>query len=244
MNNLIKIIFIHLSALFLSSLSFAHVRTVHPKADEIILIHTSLAFATMIQFPDAVNVQLPITGDLSAFRIEPVENGAAKGLSLKPLRAGAKTNLFLFTDKQRYNFKLVTESESSADYIVYIRTKSDPALLQWKTLEKTVSGNELKFTLHKLVTTKDQMLLFDLSFSSVNEDVKLSPENIWVYQDKKSKLIQSLFISDKKIQAKKSVQASLAISKNELTVGQSLEINYQDKKTNVSLIVPPEVLWK
>jgi len=242
--NIFKIFIIHLASYCLASISFAHVRTVYPKPDEIIVVKTSLAIATIIQFPEATNIQIPITGDQSAFRIEPVENGVTKGLSLKPLRYGAKTNLYIFTDQQRYNFKLITESEASADYIVYIRSKTEPNALKWKSVEKTVSGNELKITLHRVTTTKDQMLLFDLSLVAINEEVKVDPANIFAFQDKKSKVIQSLFLAASRIAGKRSIQASLAISKNELTVGQPLEINYRDKKTNVSLIVPPEVLWK
>lgn len=244
MNNIIRIILIFLGAMLLANTSFAHVRSIYPKSDEIVVIKTSLAFATIIQFPDATTVQFPIIGDQSAFRIEPVDNGITKGLSLKPLRGRAKTNLYLFTDKQRYNFKLVTEGEAEADYIVYIRSNKATDDLKWKTIEKTVSGNELKITLHKVTTTKDQMLLFDLSVMAINEDVKLLPENFWLYQDKKSKLIQSLFLGNTRTSVKKPIQLGIAISKNELLVNQLLEISYRDKKTAVSLMVPSEVLWK
>lgn len=240
----LKVLLIHAAAIFLSNLSFAHVRSISPKNDEIILIRTSLAFATIIQFPDAMTVQFPIIGDQSAFRIEPIENGVTKGLSLKPLRGGAKTNLYLFTDKQRYNFKLVTDGEPSADYIVYIKGNPAPDDLKWKSIEKTVAGNDLKITLHKLATTKDQMLLLDLSVAATAEDLKLNPENFWVYQAKKSKLIESLFLGNTAASLKKNIQIGMAISKNALSVTQPIEISYRDKRSAVSLIIPSEVLWK
>ena len=88
--------YIHLLALLLASSSFANVKTVTPKTDEILEIKTALGIATIIQVPDSV--QQAIVGDQSAYRIEYVD----KAVTIKPLRYGAKTNLYLFTQKRRY----------------------------------------------------------------------------------------------------------------------------------------------
>lgn len=240
MNRYLIILFIHIGALFLSLTSFAHIKTISPKNDEIILVKTSLAIATMIQFPDSTSVQFPIIGDQSAFRIETID----KGITIKPLRYGAKTNLYLFTDKKRYNFRLVTEKQEQADYIIYIKSSENTDALNWKMIEKSVTSKEIKLTLHKLAITKDYKIILDLSVQSVNLDTKIPPESIWIYQDKESKAIHSLFLSDKTVSQKNPVQLGIAISKNDLKENKSLVIIVKRKDSNLNLEIAKEVLWK
>lgn len=240
MNRYFIIFSIYIWALLLSQTSFAHIKTISPKNDEIILVKTSLAIATMIQFPDSTSVQLPIIGDQSAFRIETID----KGITIKPLRYGAKTNLYLFTDKKRYNFRLITEGQDQADYILYIKSSENTDSLTWKVIEKSISSKELKLTLHKVSITKDNKILLDLSLIAVNLDTKVLPENIWIYQDKESKFINSLFISDKTATVRKPIQIGVALSKNDLKEGKSLQVAIKTKESNLSLDVPREVLWK
>ena len=126
----------------------------------------------------------------------------------------------------------------------FLAKKINFSVLKQKTIEKTVAGNELRITLHKLTTTKDQMLLLDLSVVATAEGIMLSPENFWSYQNKKSKLIESLFLGNTTASLKKNIQVGMAISKNILSVNQPIEISYRDKRSAVSLIIPAEVLWK
>lgn len=240
MNKYFIIANIYLWSFLLSQTSFAHIKKIFPKNDEIILVKTSLAIATMIQFPDSTSVQFPIIGDQSAFRIETID----KGITIKPLRYGAKTNLYLFTDKKRYNFRLITEGQEQADYILYIKSSENTDSLNWKVIEKSVSNKELKLTLHKVAVTKDNKILLDLSLIAVNLDTKVSPESIWVYQDKESKLINALFLSDKVANQRRPIQIGIALSKNDLKEGKSLQVTIKMKESNLSLDIPREVLWK
>lgn len=227
-------------AFLLSQVSSAHIKTISPKNDEIILVKTSLAIATMIQFPDSTSVQFPIIGDQSAFRIETID----KGITIKPLRYGAKTNLYLFTDKKRYNFRLITEGQDQADYILYIKTSENSEALSWRVIEKSVSNKELKLTIHKVSVTKDNKIILDLSLQAINLDIKILPENMWLYQDKESKIINSLFLSDKTATVRRPIQVGIALSKNDLKEGKSLQFTIKMKESNLSLDVPREVLWK
>lgn len=234
------IINIYLWALLLSNPSFAHIKTITPKNDEIILVRTSLSIATIIQFPDSTSVQFPIIGDQSAFRIETID----KGITIKPLRHGAKTNLYLFTDKKRYNFRLVTETQDQADYILYIKSSENQDSLSWKGLEKSVSNKELKLTLHKVAITKDNKILLDLSLQAMNLDIKILPESIWIYQDKESKVIYSLFLSEKTASIRKPVQVGIAISKNDLKENKPIQVVVKKSEFNLSIEIPRETLWK
>lgn len=240
MNKYFIIIIIYIGALLLSQTSFAHVKTISPKNDEIILVKTSLAIATIIQFPDVTSVQFPIIGDQSAFRIETID----KGITIKPLRHGAKTNLYLFTDKKRYNFRLVTENQDQADYILYIKTSESADTLNWRILEKSVANKEVRLTLHKVTTTKDNKVLLDFSIHAVNLDIKILAKNVWVYQDKESKVIYSLFLSDKVTSQSKPIQMGIALSKNDLKESKPLQVVLKKKDITLNLEIPKEVLWK
>ena len=79
-------------------------------------IRTSPGFSTILQF-DAKPTSV-VLGDQDSFKIEYVGNS----LTIKPLREGVKTNLFVFTDYDRFNFRLVS-GQSNADYVVKVRRK-------------------------------------------------------------------------------------------------------------------------
>lgn len=233
------IIFIYVTTFLLASVSFAHVRNVYPKNDEIVLVKTSISIATIIQFPEAASLQMPIIGDQSGFRIEALE----KGITIKPLRYSAKTNLYLFTDKKRYNFKLITIPEAQADYIIYIKSTDAAPDLIWKKIDRMVSSSNLKLTLNKVALTKDQMVLLDFNLKS-KDPLSIAPENFWIFQDKESKLIYSLFMSDKKVSDSRITQLGLAISKSELKEGRPIQLVFKNKNFNLLIEVPREILWK
>lgn len=236
---MIKIFLIHFFAMLLAQTSFAHVRNVYPKNDEIILVKTSIAIATLIQFPDSTSVQMPIIGDQSGFRIEPLD----KGITIKPLRFAAKTNLYLFTDKKRYNFKLITTAQDQADYILYIKNTDVSQSLQWKILNKTVSFQYLKLVVNKITQTKDQMILIDATLKS-KESLPISSDDFWIYQGKESKTIHSLYISDKRVSENLTLLIGLAISKSDLKEGKPIQLVFKNNQKHLTVDISSEVLWK
>src|SRR5580704_8633889 len=87
---------------FLPILAFAHIHSVKMKPDQILLVKTALGIATIIETPETV--QSAIIGDQSAFKVEYLD----RAVTIKPLRAGAKTNLYLQTANRRYDLRLET----------------------------------------------------------------------------------------------------------------------------------------
>ncbi len=80
-------------------------------------IATSLGYSTILQFdskPTSV-----VLGDQDAFKVEYL----ADSLTIKPLVAGVRTNLFVFTQYERFNFRVEVRAAAQADYVVRIRRK-------------------------------------------------------------------------------------------------------------------------
>ena len=107
---------IFLLALFLSINSFgAQVRELQMKPTDVGVIHTAIGYSTVIQTPTKpLNVVL---GDQASFRIEYINDS----VTIKPLRPGKRSNLFIFTDKDRFNITLVSGPTPTVDYVVRIR---------------------------------------------------------------------------------------------------------------------------
>lgn len=93
------------------------VRVVNSKPDQVIDVKTALGYSTIIEFPSK-----PISavlGDQDAFKLEFVQNA----ITLKPLISRAKSNLFVFTEYERFNCTIMTSSPSDVDYIVKIQSR-------------------------------------------------------------------------------------------------------------------------
>ena len=90
-------------------------RKIETNNDEVSEVKTALGIATKVILPENPNLP-PIIGDMGAFRVESID----KGYAIKPLRYGAKTNLFISTDSRSYSVKLLIVNQDSADYIVYL----------------------------------------------------------------------------------------------------------------------------
>lgn len=93
-------------------------RTVELSESDVATVKTALGYTTLLNFdgrPTSV-----VLGDQDAFKAEYVGNG----LAIKPLHGQAKTNLFVFTDYDRFNFRLVSGPTAEADYLLKIRRNS------------------------------------------------------------------------------------------------------------------------
>jgi hypothetical protein len=213
----------------------AHVRTVVPKWDQIIEIHTAVGIATMIETPLPV---LPaISGDQSGFRIEYLD----KSTIVKPLRPGAKTNLFLVTDKRRYNVRLSTVVESASDYVVYLKDSSAKASTRWHIVNREVSNDRFKLRLLRVGLTSAGTVILDLRLRAFAKE-SMKPADLWVLQKASSKTIDALFISDLEIGPKDEVSIGLAIAKTDLQPHFPLLIQLRFKE-ELLIQVPASVLW-
>lgn len=226
---------IHATALLLASISFANVKSFTPKSDEIIGISAGLGIATIVHVPDTI--QSAIIGDQTAYRIEYVDHA----VTIKPLRYGAKTNLYLFTKEQRFNLRLEVVPQNQAYYIVYIKKTMPGTSVKWVPHGKVVSGNGLQLKLSKIGFTNDGFILLDLSVKT-NSALKVAPSDFWMTQGSESKVIQSLFLSKTELKGGQSAFVGMALKKADFS-SRDLAVELRLGQKPVILNIPRQVLW-
>lgn len=202
----------------------------------ILNINTALGIATIIQLPEPI--QSIIIGDQSGFKVEAID----KAITIKPLRWGAKTNLYLTTQKQRYNLRLHTERQETADFIVYVQSPKEDLSVNWKAYRKKVLTENFTFELLKVGQSQGGFILI-IGEIKAKEYARIKPDQFWIYQNKKSKTMDGLYLSN-----------TTMTSKNPIEFGISMALVDLEKKTPItldlkldsplSIEIPSEVLWK
>jgi len=220
------------------SQSFAQIRKVAVKEDSILTVKTALGIATIIQVPETI--QSAIIGDQSGFKVEYLD----RAVTIKPLRWGAKTNLYLVTDKRRHNLRLQTGAQEAADYIVYVQNPERPKpTTKWARINKATSQGELKFTVERIGFTSGGFILLDCSLSTkASHSLQVKPNEIWVKQNNQSRTINSLFLSDVKVDKKTPLKIGVSLAKSDLLIGKPITVEIQNQRTlSINLT---ESLWK
>lgn len=209
--------------LFLSSNVFAHVRTVSLKKDELLNVRTALGIATIVQTPDVI--QSAVIGDQSGFKVEYLD----KAVTIKPLRFAAKTNLYLMTEKERFNVRLQTLNQEVADFVVYIVNRDAKRALSWVQMTKMISGDGISLTLGRLAKSRDGVLLLDGSLS-FKRDMKIKADQFWVLQGNDSKVIDSLFLTSLDGKKNGAVRFGVSISLSELEPKKPITLQFRGAK--------------
>lgn len=224
-------------ALSLHKMSLAaHIRSVPLASNQILNINTALGIATIIQLQETI--QSVIIGDQSGFKVEPLD----KAITIKPLRWGAKTNLYLVTEKQRYNLKLHTDKQEIADFIVYIQMAKDESNILWRTFEKKVQVNSLTFELLKIGKSKSGFILLSGRIRS-KESQTIKPEQFWIYQGNQSKVINGLYLSSTSVTLKYPIEFGISLALSDLEEKKPIILELKSNP-NLTLAIPADVLWK
>lgn len=229
-----------LISLLLSIATSAQIRKTSVKEDDILAVKTALGIATIIQLPDPV--QSAIIGDLSGFKIEYLD----RAVTIKPLRWGARTNLYLVTDKRRYNIRLQTGSQEIADYIVYVRNpETAKASVKWVLLGRSFGLDGRTLSVERVGITSSGFILIDaLLASTVTQAYSIKPADIWIKQNGSSKTINSLFLSDLKFQKSSPLRVGISLAKSDLVSGKPLTLEVQGPQKTLKVEVSEGVLWK
>lgn len=224
--------------LFVSS-AHAQVRKVTIKSDDILTVKTALGIATIIQLPETIGSV--IIGDQSGFKVEYLD----RAVTIKPLRWGVKTNLYLVTEKRRYNIRLLTLSQASADYIVYVKTP-DPTqtATKWVNIGKSDEIDSAKLTIRKIGFSESGFILIDATLSlKPSKDLVLKPKAIWIKQGTDSKVINGLFLSTTKLSREKPILIGISLAKSDLKSKKPVTVEIQLEK-KVSVTLSEDILWK
>ncbi len=206
-----------LLALFVSAFALFSIHalggTIHEVqggSNRLIPIHTALGFSTILEFESKPTSA--VLGDQDGIKLEYVGNS----ITLKPLIGGSHTNLFVFTEFDRYNFAIQTGSSSLVDYIVRIKptpdrkdqssvsvTKSPEA---FKTIsvnrDKTSNGFILKALTLKLSRNQNDpraASLIEFEIGSTKSKYDFSSASIGVKQNGKFLGVESLFLESTQV---------------------------------------------
>ncbi len=94
------------------------------KPDEVVKISGKLGVQATIAFDEAESIENVAVGDSQSWQITP--NKRANLLFVKPLSAGAKTNMTVVTDRHTYFFDLVASAKASPLYMLRFTYAKEP----------------------------------------------------------------------------------------------------------------------
>lgn len=217
----------------------ARVRKVEVTQDQIVTVKTALGIATIIQVPDRPNSI--VVGDQAAFKVEYLD----QAITIKPLRGGANSNLYVYTDYRRFNVQLVTGAEGNADYVVYLdnpRSKPEKSTLRWIDVKGSLENEGLRLTVKRAARTRDGMLLLEFDLTSGKEQ-KLDPKWFWLTQGGVTRPIQNLFLSNLSVHANAPISGTLQILRSDVDENEPMRIELRRKKISF-LNLPKVAAWK
>ncbi len=230
------LILIHLCAFLFSQTTLAAVKTVVLKNDELLTVKTALGIATIVQVP--TSIQSAIIGDQSGFKVEYLD----RAVTIKPLRYGAKTNLYLLTEPRRFNIRLVTLSQDIADYVVYVKEPGVALPPSWRTLNLSKIGKDATLSLTRIsLTTGGFFLLEGRLITKTRFPVK--PEQIWIKQGKDSKAIQHLYLSSTTATKDRPILIGISINRTDLREKSAITLELQGQES-LSLTIPEGFAWR
>lgn len=203
-------------AFFLSALALlsihavaSTIREVHGGGDKLIPVHTALGFSTILEFQ--TKPVSSVLGDQDGIKLEYVGNS----ITLKPLIGGSRTNLFVYTEFDRFNFSIQTGSSSVVDYILKIKPMDDkkeaeviapnaqePFKILHFNRRNTASGFILKLLQLKINRDSNDpraasLIEFELGSSKATYDFQSA--SIGVKQSGKYLSVESLFLESTQV---------------------------------------------
>jgi len=215
----------------------ARVRKIEVTLDQIVTVKTALGIATIIQVPDRPNSI--VVGDQAAFKVEYLD----QAITIKPLRGGANSNLYVYTDYRRFNVQLVTGAEGSADYVVYLdNPKPEKSTFRWMNMKRSLNNEGIRLTVKRAARTRDGMLLLEFNLISGKEQ-KLDPKWFWLTQGGVTRPIQNLFLSNLNVSPGAPVVGTLQILRSDVEENEPIRIELRRKKISF-LTIPKVAAWK
>ena len=218
----------------------AHVRRILVKNDQIVSVRTALGIATLVQVPDRPTSA--IIGDLEAFKLEYLD----QGVTIKPLHSGAKTNLYIYTDSQRFNVHLIPAPKEVADYVVYLKNAGalppkPTSKIKWRVFLRSDSRDGFTLKVKRLGTTGSGFWLIDFELQSVKE-AKIIPEWFWITQGKGYRAIHSLYLSAVNAAPGRPVSGTITLRQADLLPGAPIRLEVAAKK-KILVTLPEVALW-
>ena len=211
--------------------------------DEIARVKTAIGIATIIQVPDRPNSV--VVGDQNSFKVEYLDNA----ITIKPLMNGAKSNLYVFSDWNRFNVELITGKQNEADYIVYLDTKGrqinssgskpKPPKVKWKTINQAAQFAPLSILVKRIGIAAKKVVLIEFQIKSQVKN-KIDPAWFWVKQQQKAIPIESIIFEKLVVKKDRPVKGVMQILVTDLASDKNSQIELR-RKSQVSTIKLPKL---
>lgn len=215
------------------------VRKLELQSDQIAQVKTALGIATIIQVPDVPNSV--VVGDSEAFKVEYLD----QAITIKPLHAGAKSNLYIYTDYRRYNVQLISVGQTEANFIVYLEPARsfkkkekpirviEPLLtgIRWWKFNNSLKNDELGISLKRVGLSSNDVVLFEFLMTS-QKSTEFNPSNLALKQNGKLVTIHNLFLSNLKLDSKNSVSGTIEVLKSDLNLNSAIRFEVKRKRTS------------
>jgi len=222
------VIFVILASLLFPEYSNAErIRRVVLAKDQIAKVQTAIGVATIIQVPDQPTSL--VVGNQEGFKVEFLDTA----ITVKPLHASAKSNLYIYTDYRRFDVQLLTAQESTADYVVYLEEKKASksnvrTSTIWKSSRLSADGGEFKLSLRR-IGRLGKSVFFDIEITS-RKSFEIKPEWFWVTQGKKMVPIQRLVLSAFRGNQNTPIRAVVEILNHEFNVTMPVRLELRARK--------------
>lgn len=218
-------------------------RTMTLDESDVAPVRTAIGYTTMLNFdarPSSV-----ILGDQDAFKVEYVGNG----LAIKPLFAHAKTNLFVFTDYDRFSFRLTAGPTTEAEYMIRVKnrriktyeiesgesaaTKPQSAPLIERRINRKTACAGFELAVESIAWPKSESTyLITLRVTLVRagkqpEDLPFEPGDFEVSQGSKAIAIENLYLQ-RLIFSKltRSIRGTIVIRQSEMERGKPITLTF------------------
>ncbi|RYZ81151.1 MAG: hypothetical protein EOP06_24015, partial [Proteobacteria bacterium] len=178
-------------------------RTIEISKTQAATVLTAPGIATIIETVDTPTSV--VLGNKRLFKIEFLE----RAITVRPMRPGASTNLYLFTGNDRFIIDLRSGSRDLSDYSVKLRRLSnaqpDISDKKWTPIGRTIKNGELSYKLERARRGGLNVFYIEFEITALTK-CAVSPQSIWVTQEGKTRAINALFIShlslDSRVKAK------------------------------------------
>ncbi len=221
-------------------------RTLVLDDSEVAVIRTGIGYSTIIQF-DARPTSA-VLGDQDAFKVEYIGNS----LTVKPVLPSSRTNLFAFTDYDRFNFKLETTRGSDVDYLVRVKKRQRKGVPQFTSGGSSPSSIPLPRKFIHLSNKRQGVTLqvsdvayskadgvFVVSFSLMSAaPLVFEPGDIEILQDDKSISIENLYLDALSLAPGKRAQGKLLVKESSVDPGRALSFRFSPSELSAGKKMP------
>jgi hypothetical protein len=220
----------------------ASIREVKGTNRSLIPIQTALGFSTILEFQS--KPLSAVLGDQDGFKLEYVANS----ITLKPLIAGAKSNLFVFTDSGRYNFSIQAGTSSSVDYIVTIKPPEDSSQssgiahketdpYRVVTVNRKASAQGFTLQVNQLKIARElnnprTASLIEFEISSANENYPFQVSSFGIKQNGKFISAESIYLDQLSVKPGQSVRGVIAVLNQEWKSSSPIFVIFAVSKLN------------